>query len=52
MTAMVFQPRNVALMTVWLIYDSESFYGSRNTAFNMIFPQTYKEKSLDAPPPL
>ena len=50
MTAMVFQPRNVALMTVWLIYDSESFYGSRNTAFNMIFLQTYKEKSLDAAP--
>ena len=34
MTAMVFQPRFVGLMTVCLIYDSESLYG------NMIFPQT------------
>ena len=44
MTAMVFQPRNVSLMTVCLIYDSESLYG------NMIFPQTYKERSVDATP--
>ena len=44
MTAMVFQPRFVGLMTVCLIYDSESLYG------NMIFPQTYKERSVDATP--
>ena len=44
MTAMVFQPRNVGLILVCLIYDSESLYG------NMIFPQTNKERSVEATP--